>query len=296
MNRTELLKQQLQERILVMDGAMGSLLQTYELDEAGFRGERFADHPMDIKGNNEVLNLTQPDIVHAIHTAYLEAGADIITTNTFNGTAVSQAEYQMQDFVYEMNLEAARIASKACKDFSSQSDDGRPRFVVGSLGPANKTLSLSPDVSDPGYRAVTFDEIAKAYGDAARGLIDGGADLLLVETIFDTLNAKAAIFGIQSVFAEKDMDLPLMISGTITDASGRTLSGQTMESVVHLRPSRQPVNRGHELQLWARDAAALFDGRLPDGRRIHQLLPQRRPPRWLRRLQRIRRGHDPQPA
>ncbi|MCP4360454.1 MAG: methionine synthase [Chloroflexi bacterium] len=240
MNRTEQLKQQLQERILILDGAMGSLIQTYQLDEAGYRGERFADHTQDIKGNNEVLNLVRPDIVHAIHTAYLEAGADIVTTNTFNGTAVSQAEYQLQDHVYEINYKAARIARTACDQFNPQSAIQNPKFVAGSLGPANKTLSLSPDVSDPGYRAVTFDEIAAVYAEATCGLIDGGADILLIETIFDTLNAKAAIFGVQSVFAEKGVELPLMISGTITDASGRTLSGQTMEawyiSIRHANP------------------------------------------------------------
>jgi len=236
MNRTELLKQQLQERILVTDGATGSLLQTYQLDEAGYRMERFDDFPYDIKNNHEVLNLTHPEIIKAVHTAYLEAGADLITTNTFNGTAISQAEFHMEHLVYEMNYEAARLAREAIAEFGSD----RPRFVLGSLGPANKMLSLSPDVADPGYRAVTFDQVAAAYQEAARGLMDGGADVLLIETIFDTLNAKAAIFGIQSLFAETGEERPLMISGTITDASGRTLSGQTMEafwySIRHANP------------------------------------------------------------
>ncbi|MBP7592574.1 MAG: methionine synthase, partial [Chloroflexi bacterium] len=240
MNRTELLKQQLQQRILVTDGATGSLLQTYQLDEAGYRMERFADFPYDIKGNHEVLNLTQPEIIKAVHTAYLEAGADLITTNTFNGTAVSQAEYHMEHLVYEMNYEAARLAREAIAEFLPHSALRTPRFVLGSLGPANKMLSLSPDVSDPAYRAVTFDQVAAAYAEAARGLMDGGADILLIETIFDTLNAKAAVFGIQSLFEETGKELPLMISGTITDASGRTLSGQTMEafwySISHARP------------------------------------------------------------
>lgn len=233
MNRTELLKQQLQTRILVTDGATGSLLQTYELDEAGYRMERFADFPYDIKNNHEVLNLTQPDIIKAVHTAYLEAGADLITTNTFNGTSISQAEFHMEEYVYEMNREAARLAQEAIAEFSDAHPDlmqDKPRFVLGSMGPANKMLSLSPDVVDPAYRATSFDKVAAAYGEAARGLIDGGADVLLIETIFDTLNAKAAVFGIQDVFAEKGVELPLMISGTITDASGRTLSGQTMEA------------------------------------------------------------------
>ncbi len=241
MTRTDLLKEQLQQRILVLDGAMGSLIQTYQLDEAGFRGARFADWPQDLKGNNDLLNLTQPDIIKAIHTAYLEAGADIIETNTFNATAISQADYGMQNLAYEMNLAAARLACEARDAFvNRQSETPNPRFVAGSLGPTNRTLSLSPDVNDPGYRAVTFDEVAAAYAEAARGLMDGGADILLVETIFDTLNAKAAIFGIQSMFEEKGRELPLMISGTITDASGRTLSGQTTEafwnSIRHANP------------------------------------------------------------
>jgi 5-methyltetrahydrofolate--homocysteine methyltransferase len=244
MNRTDLLKQQLQKRILVTDGATGSLLQTYELDEAGFRMERFADFPYDIQNNNEVLNLTQPNIIKAVHTAYLDAGADLITTNTFNGTAIAQAEFHMAEYVYEMNREAARLAQEAIAEFTAANPEltqERPRFVLGSLGPANKMLSLSPDVSDPAYRATTFDEIAAAYGEAASGLIDGGADVLLVETVFDTLNAKAAIFGIQDVFAEKGIELPLMISGTITDASGRTLSGQTMEAFYHSIRHAEPL-------------------------------------------------------
>ncbi len=239
-NRTDLLKQQLASRILIIDGAMGSLIQTYGLDEAGYRGERFANHPVDLKGNNEVLNLTRPDIIHAIHTAYLEAGADIVETNTFNGTAVSQAEYQMAEYAYEMNRAAAQIARQACDEFVQKSKSATPKFVAGSLGPMNKTLSLSPDVNDPGYRAISFDEVAAAYQEAARGLIDGGADILLIETIFDTLNAKAAIFAIQTLFAELGAEWPIMISGTITDLSGRTLSGQTMEafyySIRHANP------------------------------------------------------------
>jgi 5-methyltetrahydrofolate--homocysteine methyltransferase len=241
MNRTELLKQQLAQRILVTDGATGSLLQTYQLDEAGYRMERFADFPYDIKGNHEVLNLTQPDIIKAVHTAYLEAGADLITTNTFNGTAVSQAEYHMEHLVYEMNYHAARLAREAIAAFNPPSEIRNPKFVLGSLGPANKMLSLSPDVSDPGYRAVTFDQVAAAYKEAARGLMDGGADVLLIETIFDTLNAKAAVFGIQTLFEETGQELPLMISGTITDASGRTLSGQTMEAFWHSIRHAKPL-------------------------------------------------------
>ncbi|MCA9959068.1 MAG: homocysteine S-methyltransferase family protein, partial [Anaerolineales bacterium] len=182
MTRIELFKSQLQQRILVLDGAMGSLIQTYQLDEAGFRGTRFADWPQDLQGNNDLLNITQPDIIKAIHTAYLEAGADIIETNTFNANAISQADYGMQQYSYEMNYEAAKLARAAIAQFTTDHAQSTPRFVAGSMGPTNRTLSLSPDVNDPGYRAVTFDEVAAAYADAARGLIDGGADILLVET------------------------------------------------------------------------------------------------------------------
>ncbi|MCA9971941.1 MAG: homocysteine S-methyltransferase family protein, partial [Anaerolineales bacterium] len=241
MTRQTELTRQLQQRILILDGAMGSLIQTYQLGEADFRGARFADWPQDLQGNNDLLSLTQPDVVRAIHTAYLEAGADIIETNTFNANAISQADYGMAHLAYELNLAAARLAREACDAFEHrQSEIQNPKFVAGALGPTNRTLSLSPDVNDPGYRAVSFDEVAAAYAEAARGLMDGGADILLVETIFDTLNAKAAIFGIQSMFEEQGRELPLMISGTITDASGRTLSGQTTEafwnSIRHANP------------------------------------------------------------
>ena len=244
MNRIERFKQQLQQRIFVLDGAMGSLIQTYELDEAGFRSDRFANHTHDVKGNNDLLNITQPDIIQAIHIAYLEAGSDIITTNTFNANAISQEDYQLQDYAYEMNLEAARNARKAIEQFASNQQpatSNTQRFVAGSLGPLNRTLSLSPDVNDPGFRNVTFDQVAEAYADATRGLIDGGSDIILIETIFDTLNAKAAIFAVKSVFEEKGIELPLMISGTITDASGRTLSGQTMEAFFHSIRHAEPL-------------------------------------------------------
>jgi 5-methyltetrahydrofolate--homocysteine methyltransferase len=239
MNRTNTLKQLLDKRILLLDGAMGSLIQTYMLDEAGFRGQRFADFAYDVKGNNDLLNLTQPDIVRAIYRAYLQAGADIITTNTFNANAISQADYHLSSVAYEMNLAAARLARETA-DLISASEPHKPRFVAGSLGPLNRTLSLSPDVNDPGYRNVTWDEVVAAYSEAARGLIEGGADILLIETIFDTLNAKAAIFAVKTLFEELGSELPIMISGTITDASGRTLSGQTMEafyySIRHAEP------------------------------------------------------------
>ncbi|MEO0875411.1 MAG: methionine synthase, partial [Bacteroidota bacterium] len=229
----------LKERILVLDGAMGTMIQRYKLDEAGYRGERFADWHQDMKGNNDILCLTQPKIVEDIHREYLAAGADIIETNTFNATSISQADYAMEEIVYELNKAAASIARRATIDFNAQNPD-KPRFVAGAIGPLNKTLSLSPDVNDPGYRAVTFDEVVESYSEQINGLLDGGADLLLVETIFDTLNAKAALFAIETIYAERGRRWPIIISGTITDASGRTLSGQTVESfwisVMHSQP------------------------------------------------------------
>lgn len=229
----------IQQRILVLDGAMGTMIQRYKLSEEDYRGERFADWPSDIKGNNDLLSLTQPQIIEAIHREYLEAGSDIIETNTFNATAISMEDYDMQEYAYEMNLASAKIAKRAAVEFSNKNPE-KPRFVAGALGPLNKTLSLSPDVNDPGYRAVTFDEVVDAYYEQARGLMDGGVDILLVETIFDTLNAKGALFAIDKLFEERGKKLPIMISGTITDASGRTLSGQTVEafwiSVKHAKP------------------------------------------------------------
>lgn len=222
---------------MVLDGAMGSMIQQYKLSESEFRGERFKDHPHDLRGNNDLLSLTQPQIIQAIHEQYLEAGADIIETNTFSGTAIAQADYGLEHLAYELNLVSAQLAKAAAAAFTAKNPD-KPRFVAGALGPTNKTLSLSPDVNNPGYRTVTFDEMAEAYYEEARGLMDGGADILLIETIFDTLNAKAAIFAIDKLFTDTGKKLPVMISGTITDASGRTLSGQTVEaflvSVSHL--------------------------------------------------------------
>ena len=216
------------ERILLIDGAMGTMLQAYQLEEADFRGDRFKDHPSDLKGNNDLLSLSRPDVVEAIHTAYLEAGADLIETNTFNANAISQSDYGTEDLVYEINLESAKIARKSADKFSHD-----PRFVCGALGPTNRTASLSPDVNDPGFRNVSFDELAAAYGEQARGLLDGGVDILLVETVFDTLNCKAALFAIQSLLEERGEEVPIIVSGTITDASGRTLSGQTVEAFWH---------------------------------------------------------------
>jgi len=225
----EQLKKLITERILVLDGAMGTMIQRHKLSEEDFRGKRFKDHSHDLKGNNDLLCLTQPDIIKNIHRAYFEAGADIVETNTFNGTPISQTDYHTQQFVYEINFEAARIAKEVANEFNKK-ELNKPRFVAGALGPTNKTLSLSPNVNDPGYRAVTFDEMVKAYYEQTRGLVDGGADILLVETIFDTLNAKAAIIAVQKYLEEKKLELPLMISGTIVDMSGRTLSGQTVEA------------------------------------------------------------------
>ncbi len=220
---------ELSNRILVLDGAMGTMLQRYNFSEEDYRGERFKDWPHALKGNNDLLSLTQPRAIEAVHSQYLEAGADIIETNTFSGTAIAMADYHMEDLVYELNYESARIARKVCDEFS-QKTPSQPRFVAGSIGPTNKTASLSPDVDDPGFRAVTFDELRVAYKQQAEALLDGGADILLVETVFDTLNAKAALFAIAEIKEERGVEIPVMLSGTITDASGRTLSGQTAEA------------------------------------------------------------------
>ncbi|NRG17796.1 methionine synthase [Rhizobiales bacterium] len=243
------------KRILVLDGAMGTMIQDLRLDEDGFRGERFKDWKLPLKGNNDLLNLTQGDAIRDIHLAYLEAGADIAETNTFSSTTIAQADYGCEEFAYELNREGARLAREAC-DIMEERDPSRPRFVAGALGPTNRTASISPDVNNPGYRAVTFDDLRKAYADAARGLIDGGADILLVETIFDTLNAKAALFAIDEVFEEKGVKLPVMISGTITDLSGRTLSGQTPEAFWASVSHAQPFSVGLNCALGAKEMRA----------------------------------------
>ena len=230
----------LKERILIIDGAMGTMIQRYKLEEADYRGERFKDWHSDVKGNNDLLNITQPQIIESIHKEYLEAGADIIETNTFSSTTIAMADYDMQALAYELNLSAARVARKAADEYNAK-DPSKPRFVAGAIGPLNKTLSLSPDVNNPGFRAVSFDEVVDAYYEQIKGLSDGGVDALLIETIFDTLNAKGAIYAIKKYFRDINKEeLPIMISGTITDASGRTLSGQTLEafyiSVSHAKP------------------------------------------------------------
>jgi len=228
-NQHEKITDLLQKRILVLDGAMGTMIQRHLLTENDFRGERFKNHPVNLMGCNDLLSLVRPDIISGIHEQYLSAGADIIETNTFNATRISMADYGLEDYVYEINKRSAELAVQAAQRFTAENPE-KPRFVAGSMGPTNKTASMSPQVNNPGFRAVTFDELAENYREQAEGLIDGGADLLLVETIFDTLNAKAALFGIEKAFDEKGRRLPVMISGTITDASGRTLSGQTTEA------------------------------------------------------------------
>jgi len=238
-NRTALFEKLANERILVMDGAMGTMIQKHKLQEADYRGERFKDWPSDLKGNNDLLVLTNPDVIAGIHAAFLEAGADIIETNTFNGTTISMADYDMQEFAYEINLEGAKLARRVADEWTEKTPD-KPRFVAGSVGPTNKTLSVSPDVNNPGFREVNFDDVVAAYKTQVEGLMDGGVDIILIETVFDTLNAKAAIFATQDVFEERSTKLPIMLSCTVTDMSGRNLSGQTIEafwySVKHAKP------------------------------------------------------------
>ncbi|WP_312751452.1 homocysteine S-methyltransferase family protein [Epilithonimonas hominis] len=229
MKNSEQLYKALGERILILDGAMGTMIQRYNFTEEDYRGERFKDWESPLKGNNDLLSLTQPEVIEEIHRKYLLAGADIIETNTFSGTTIAMADYHMEDLVYELNYESAKIAKKVCDEFTAQNPD-KPRFVAGSIGPTNRTASLSPDVNDPGYRAITFDELRIAYKQQAEALLDGGSDILLVETIFDTLNAKAALFAIDEIREERNITIPIMVSGTITDASGRTLSGQTADA------------------------------------------------------------------
>jgi len=219
----------LKERILVLDGAMGTMIQRYGLEEEDFRKGWFENHASPLKGNNDLLVLTRPDVIKEIHAAYFDAGADIIETNTFGGTTVAQADYELESAVYDINYHGAKIAKEVAEEYTKRNPD-KPRFVAGSMGPTTKLSSMSPDVNDPGKRSITFDELVTAFKQQAEALIDGGADILLIETITDTLNAKAALFAVQQIFDEKDIELPIMISGTITDASGRTLTGQTTEA------------------------------------------------------------------
>ena len=241
------IKEALQERILVIDGAMGTMIQRHKLTEEDYRGTRFANWHSDVKGNNDLLCITQPAIITGIHLQYLEAGADIIETNTFSSTSIAMADYDMQELAYELNVAAAKCVRDAIDQYKAKHPNSKEKYIAGSIGPLNKTLSLSPDVNNPGFRAVTFDEVVLAYTEQIRGLVDGGVDIILVETIFDTLNAKAAIFAIKEYFRKIGQpELPIMISGTITDASGRTLSGQTLEafytSVAHAKPLSVGLN------------------------------------------------------
>jgi len=218
-----------EERILVLDGAMGTMIQNYKLTEEDYRGARFANYPSDLKGNNDLLSLTQPQIIKEIHAEYFKAGADIVETNTFNANRISLADYDMEELAEEFNIQSAKIAREVADEFTNR-EPGKPRFVAGSIGPTNKTASISPDVNNPGFRGVSFDELVTAYREQALALIKGKVDILLVETVFDTLNAKAALYAIMEIFDETGLELPVMVSGTITDASGRTLSGQTAEA------------------------------------------------------------------
>jgi 5-methyltetrahydrofolate--homocysteine methyltransferase len=241
------IRKELEKRILVIDGAMGTMIQRHKLTEEDYRGERFKDWHSDVKGNNDLLCITQPEIIKGIHKEYLAAGADIIETNTFSSTVIAMADYDMQSLAYELNVAAAKCAKDAVKEFLAENPGTNPKFVAGAIGPLNKTLSLSPDVNNPGFRAVTFDEVVDAYYEQIKGLVDGGVDVILIETIFDTLNAKGAIYAVKKYFRDQNKpELPVMISGTITDASGRTLSGQTLEafytSVMHAKPLSVGLN------------------------------------------------------
>ena len=247
------LNQLLQKQILIIDGAMGTMIQRYKLTEADYRGEKFKNWHKDVKGNNDMLCITQPHIIEEIHLQYLNAGAHILETNTFSAQRISMADYDMQDYSYEMNVAAAQCARKAVEKFLA-SDQGKSSpgvFVAGAIGPTNRTLSLSPDVYNPGYRAVTFDQVMEAYYEQVKGLVDGGVDIILIETIFDTLNAKAAIFATKKYFADNNIELPIMISGTITDASGRTLSGQTLEAFYYSIEHANPISVGFNCALGA---------------------------------------------
>ena len=265
--RTQALLDALQRRILVIDGAMGTMLQSYKLDEAGYRGERFSGgcdskhahgSACDLKGNNDLLTLTRPDIIKAVHMAYLDAGADMVETNTFNSTSISQADYHLEHVVYELNRDGAKLARESCDAAEAKTPD-KPRFVIGVLGPTSRTASISPDVNNPGFRNVSFEELDTAYREATRGLLDGGADVIMVETIFDTLNAKAALFAVGEEFKRRGARVPIMISGTITDMSGRTLSGQTAEAFYYSLRHVRPLSIGLNCALGATELRAYVD-------------------------------------
>ncbi|HOZ84376.1 MAG TPA: homocysteine S-methyltransferase family protein [Niabella sp.] len=251
------LRNLLDKRILVLDGAMGTMIQRYKLTEADYRGERFKDWHSDVKGNNDLLSITKPDIIKAIHKEYLYAGSDIIETNTFSSTSIAQADYDLQSLAYELNMESVKCAKAAIEEYNSETGSASPKFVAGAIGPLNKTLSLSPDVNNPGYRAVTFDEVVAAYTEQIKGLTDAGVDILLIETIFDTLNAKAAIYSAKKFFRDHPgTECEIMISGTITDASGRTLSGQTLEAFYISVAHANPLSVGLNCALGAKDMRA----------------------------------------
>jgi len=268
--RTQRLFDALSQRILIIDGAMGTMLQSYKLDESGYRGARFEQghdaHALheyhgpgcDLKGNNDLLSLTQPDIIKAVHGAYLDAGADMVETNTFNSTSISQSDYHLEHLAVELNRVGARIAREAC-DAAEAKTPQQPRYVIGVLGPTSRTASISPDVNNPGFRNVTFEELASAYAEATRGLLDGGADVIMVETIFDTLNAKAALFAVAEEFSRRGARVPIMISGTITDMSGRTLSGQTAEAFYYSLRHARPLSIGLNCALGATELRAYVD-------------------------------------
>ncbi|MDP1957122.1 MAG: homocysteine S-methyltransferase family protein, partial [Rhodocyclaceae bacterium] len=262
-DRSSELRDLLAQRILILDGAMGTMVQKHDLVEADYRGERFAKHAKDLKGNNDLLSLTKPDVISGIHAEYLAAGADILETNTFNATRVSQAEYGLADLAYELNVAGARLAREVADQYSTPE---KPRFVAGVLGPTSRTCSLSPDVNDPGFRNISFDALVADYLEAIRGLVDGGADILLVETIFDTLNAKAALYAIESFFDQAGRRWPIMISGTITDASGRTLSGQTAEAFWNSLRHARPLSFGLNCALGAKELRQYVEeiGRVAD--------------------------------
>jgi 5-methyltetrahydrofolate--homocysteine methyltransferase len=250
--RSEQLLKAARERILIIDGAYGSMLQSYQLDESGYRGERFKDFAHEVKGNNDLLVLSQPKILQAVHQAYLDAGADFLETNTFNATTISQADYHMEHLVAELNYEGARLARELADRKSNDTPD-KPRFVLGILGPTNRTASISPDVNNPGFRAITFDALAESYRQAAEALIDGGSDAIMIETVFDTLNAKAALFALDQLYRDRGWRVPVMISGTITDKSGRTLSGQTAEAFAYSVLHAKPFSLGLNCALGAQD-------------------------------------------